>query len=624
MWKRHFIQVQQKAILRLLAAVLFLAAALNLAAQGTAISYQGQLSVSGAPANTNYDFRFAVFTAPTNGTLVSVWLTNAAVPVSNGLFNAKLDFGPGVFNGTVNGSNDWLDIGVRAVGASNFTDLAPRQPILPVPYALFATSASNLLGTLQATQITGTVASSLISGTYSNGVNFLNGTNSFTGLFTGTGSNLTSLNASQITSGTLADARLASDVALLDQNQTFIGPNTFNGANIFNASNSFTGSNSFAGRNSFSGINTFTNSGNYFQGSFFGNGLVGWIPLSGTSTNAMRDAGYLLLNAGLSSVTLPATASLFVGDIVRVSGGGGGGWLVEENPGQSIIGNLAAYPNSFMVQLLGGSGSGINYADIAASADGVCMYAVGNSITTPGVNVSTDSGHTWNSVGGALAGTCISVACSANGKIVYAEKGGSPYAIEMSTNGGLTWSADGTGNGFAIACTANGTLISGSSSYACSGNGTYRAQLSGGAITVSTNGGATYTVNVASPTGVTVACLAASSDCTRLVAGVSSGFLYATSNQGATWTTLTASNLVWSGAWMSPDGSKFAATANYSSSSSGLNGGIFSCGVSPQPNTSTTTSSGGVCGSQGSGVELQYLGNGQFMPVGSTGLLWAN
>jgi len=533
------------------------------------------------------------------------------VPVSNGLFNVILDFGPGVFNGTANGSNDWLDIGILALGATNFTSLAPRQPILPVPYAEFAISASNVLGTVPSAQIVGTISSSLISGTYSNGVSFANGTNSFTGMFTGNGSNLTNLNASQISSGTLADARLASNVALLDRNQTFTS------VNAFTASNSFTGPNNFAGPNSFSGVNQFTNNGNAFFGSFFGNGLVGWFPVYGASTNAMRDAGYLLLNAGLSTLTLPATATLSVGDIIRVSGGGGGGWLVKENAGQSILGNFAAYPNGTLTTQAYSPTSNGN--GVAASADGVRMYAVGGDIT--GVYASADAGRTWSQVSGTqLSGYWTSVACSANGKIVYAEPSGG--SIQKSSDGGMTWSPTGSSaNGYAIACTADGsTLVNGSYNYACSGNGTYRARLSGGVISVSINGGSSYAIAIPAPaSGVT--CLAASSDCTRLVAGVNNGLLYATSNQGTTWTTLTTTNQAWSGAWMSPDGSRFAATT---SKSGNIDGGIFSCAVSPLSSTASTTSSGSLCGSQGAAVELQYLGGGQFMPVGATGLLWAN
>ncbi len=618
--KAHAVPVHRTVLSRLLAAILFLAAALNLAAQGTAISYQGRLNVSGTPANTNYDFRFAVFNAPTNGTLVSVWLTNNAVPVSNGLFTVILDFGSGVFDGTSNGSNDWLDIAVCAVGVTSFTELTPRQPILPVPYALFATSASNLLGSLLATQITGTISSALISGVYSNSVNFVNATNSFAG----NGSDLTSLNASQITSGTLADTRLASDVALLDQNQTFAGANTFNGANSFTASNSFTGPNGFAGANTFAGtgtyngVNTFSNFGNSFSGSFFGNGLVGWVAVSGTTQLAARDHGYMLTSSGLTTVTLPPSSGLTSGDIVRVSGGGGGGWLVAVNSGQSILGNFAAYTNSFMVSLP--TSPTINAKSVAASADGVRMYAVGSDVT--GVYASSDSGHTWGLINADLGSTYYynSVACSADGKTLYAQRS-SGNTIQESTNGGRTWSSSSTGYGYAIACTASGTLIPPSSGYnfACSGNGTYLARLTvaSGAIYIGSSGGGW--ISVKGPPGVTVTSLAGSSDCTRLVAAVTNGLLYASSNQGSTWTTLTVTNQAWSGVWMSPDGSKFAASVSEIGST--INGGVFSCVVSPQPGTVSTVS---ICGSQGSAVELQYLGGNQFMPVSATGLLWAN
>src|SRR5690606_18793237 len=41
------------------------------------------------------------------------------------------------------------------------------------------------------------------------------------------GSNLTSLNASQLTSGTVSDSRLSGNVALKDGNNTFSGSNSF-------------------------------------------------------------------------------------------------------------------------------------------------------------------------------------------------------------------------------------------------------------------------------------------------------------------------------------------------------------------------------------------------------------
>jgi hypothetical protein len=69
---------------------------------------------------------------------------------------------------------------------------------------------------------------------------------------------------------------------------------------------------------------------------------------------------------------------------------------------------------------------------------------------------------------------------------------------------------------------------------------------------------------------------------------------------------------------MSADGSHFAGAA---SKNGGLTNGIFYSSVSPQPGTVTTNS---IVGSKGAAVELQYLGNNQFMPVSSAGNIWAN
>jgi hypothetical protein len=576
-----------------LALLLFvLGLAQKLSAQGTAFNYQGRLNDAGAPANASYDFRFGVYNSITNGSLVSPFLTNSAVAVTNGLFTVTLDFGAGVFTG---GSN-WLDLAVRAVGATNFTALTPRQPVLPVPYAIFSTSASNLLGSITTTQLSGTLPSAQLAGTYSGPVNFSNANNTFSGAFTGNGGSLSNLNATQLTAGTVSDARLSGNVALLNQNQTFTGSNNFNGPVTF------------AGTNNFYSPNNFTNRANNFTGNFFGNGLVGWLAVSSTSTNATRDTGYMLLSAGLTTVRLPTSASLSAGDIVRVSGAGGGGWLIQPNSGQSFFGNFFSYRNGNQVSLPTAtmSANGDCYG-IAASADGRRLYAVGNFA---GIYASSDGGQTWAWTGQTL-GKWNSIACSANGKIVYAAPNPSG-TILFSTNSGANWSSTAI-SGATVCCSADGGFFT--NNLACSGDGTYLAKISSG-ISISTNGGAGWSP-ISFPFG-TPSCLAVASDCTRLVAGVSGGLLYATANQGATWSTLTTSNQLWAGAWMSADGSKFAAAA---SRNGGVNGGLFYTGIIPLPNTSATNS---IAGSWGAAVELQYLGNNQFMPVSSAGNIWAN
>lgn len=559
--------------------------------QGTAFTYQGRLNDGGNPAHGKYDLRFAIYDSSSSGTRIAGSVTNAAVTVSNGLFTVTLNFGSGVFTGSAR----WLDIGVRTNGNTGaFTILSPRQLLTPTPYAIFANTASNLSGALPAAQLTGTLPASAFEG-YTNTVALTNSGNlfagsfsgSFAGLFNGSfngnGGNVTNVNVTHLT-GVLADNQLPSNTAFLNSNQTF------------SANNYFTGS------------NTFTNLyGNSFSGSFFGNGLVGWIPTNGASVQAMIDTGYLLTNSQVVTVTLPA--SPHPGDIVRIAGAGARGWLVNESSGQSILGNFANYGNSYLVGLVPPS-SGQNYHDVAASAGGIPIYAVGSGFS--GVQVSYDNGRTWYSASGTFSPFCQSVACSANGRIVYAVTTGG--VVYKSTDSGATWSSYSTG-ATTISCTADGSQAF-TGNIACSGNGTFLAYFSGSSIYVSTNGGSSW-FSIPAPSG-TISCLAVSSDCTRLIAGVNNGLLYGSANSGATWTPITTANQYWSGAWMSADGSRFAAVVTQNGSTAGS---LYDYRVDVQSDTVSTNST--ISGSQGTAVELQAIGNNRWMPVGSTGTIWA-
>ena len=121
--------------------------------------------------------------------------------------------------------------------------------------------------------ITNINASNITSGTLSDArlstnVALLNGNQTFTGAntftnaansFTGSGAGLTSLNASNVTSGTLADARLSSNVALLNRaSQTFTGNNTFTGMTSFGSAVLVAG----AGQNVLYGVADVTSTGN--------------------------------------------------------------------------------------------------------------------------------------------------------------------------------------------------------------------------------------------------------------------------------------------------------------------------------------------------------------------------
>ena len=132
-----------KTKLKLIAAFLLLCT-LNpqlstLFAQSSAFTYQGRLTDNAAPANGVYDLQFALYGAASGGTAVAGPLGTAAVPVSNGLFTAILDFGSAVFDGSAR----WLELGVRTNGSLGaYSVLTPRQELTATPYAIRSASAA--------------------------------------------------------------------------------------------------------------------------------------------------------------------------------------------------------------------------------------------------------------------------------------------------------------------------------------------------------------------------------------------------------------------------------------------------------------------------------------------------
>ena len=135
-----------------------------------------------------FDFQFSVYDNATNGNQITLLITNAPVGVTNGLFTTSLDFSNGIFTGP----DRWLNIGVRTNGGIGiaYTYLLPRQKLTPVPYAIFAGGASNLLGAIQSSQLAGTVSAAQISGTYTGAVSFSSVSNAFAGAFTGNGAGI--------------------------------------------------------------------------------------------------------------------------------------------------------------------------------------------------------------------------------------------------------------------------------------------------------------------------------------------------------------------------------------------------------------------------------------------------
>lgn len=204
MRKRHTLS----AVVAALVGMIF---ALSTAARGPGdtFTYQCQIKLGGTPFNGVADIIIRLYDVPVGGLPLD---TNVfpSMPVTDGLVALDLDFGPGMFDGT----DRWLEIEVDA------NVLAPRQAILPTPYAMYAASLgagglgpvygapieftnalNSFAGTgagltdLNASNIgSGTVPSSALSGTYTNVLNLQNYSNSIFGSFSGSGIGLTDLN----------------------------------------------------------------------------------------------------------------------------------------------------------------------------------------------------------------------------------------------------------------------------------------------------------------------------------------------------------------------------------------------------------------------------------------------
>jgi hypothetical protein len=202
---------------------------------GTGFTYQGQLQTAGSPANGVHDLKFRLFDAGDGGEQVGSELCANDITVVDGRFSVILDFG-----GQFAGAQRHLEIDVRTDTGLDCTDqngydtLAPRQELTAVPNATFAqnaatadtaitaTNATSLNGQSpsfyqDAANLTGTLADAQLS----SNVALLNGDQTFTGLlnftnagntFAGNGAGLTNLSGGNINAGTLARSSLSADV----------------------------------------------------------------------------------------------------------------------------------------------------------------------------------------------------------------------------------------------------------------------------------------------------------------------------------------------------------------------------------------------------------------------------
>ncbi len=119
------------------------------AQQGTAFTYQGELSKNGSPVNGSCDFQFSLYDAASGGSQVGSAVTKNGVAVSAGRFTVELDFGAGVFTGDAR----YLQVAVKCAGESGFTTLSGRIALNPTPYALSLRPGATIVGAQDGTAV---------------------------------------------------------------------------------------------------------------------------------------------------------------------------------------------------------------------------------------------------------------------------------------------------------------------------------------------------------------------------------------------------------------------------------------------------------------------------------------
>jgi hypothetical protein len=108
-----------------------------------------------------------------------------------------------------------------------------------------------------------------------------------------------------------------------------------------------------------------------------GSGGITWNEVTGTTQAASVNAGYIANNAGLVTITIPTTAA--VGDVVRVTGKGAGGWKIAQNASE-IIHFLGTETTTGTGGSLASTGTydGVEIVCVVANTEWVVISSMGN------------------------------------------------------------------------------------------------------------------------------------------------------------------------------------------------------------------------------------------------------
>jgi microcystin-dependent protein len=197
------------------------------------MTYQGFLvdgagTALGNSAPKNYDVIFRIYDDQSAGTLL--WAEQQTVTIDKGYFSVLLGEGAAVgieahpvlsnvFKGAT-ASDRFVGVTVKGIGSGGAdVNILPRLRLISSPYAFLAHSAVRLVQDTGADLITATGNAVTVAGPVA------------ATTFTGNGAALTSLNADQVTTGTVGDARLSGNIPRLNAgSQTFTGSMTVNGS----------------------------------------------------------------------------------------------------------------------------------------------------------------------------------------------------------------------------------------------------------------------------------------------------------------------------------------------------------------------------------------------------------
>jgi len=412
----------------------------RLSAQGTAITYQGQLKDGTNPANGSYDLSFALYNTPTSGAPLGSVVYVDDKTVANGLFVDDIDFGTAVFDG----ADRWLEIGVRAGSVSNsvrtgYTTLAPRQKVAPAPYSIMSRNSSALGGKTPAdfmastadnwVNTTGDTMSGPLAISGLNGENMFKATNTgagYAGAFTASGSANTGLYT--YSSGTNAWAL----EAFAEGSGTSIGGR-------FDAAG---GNNSKGVEGNAANDGAFTNYGGYFTASgSTGMGVYG----KGTGANGYGMRGE---SSGATGIGGYFSASGTNGRAVNAYTSAANAWAVEafaEGSGTSVGGyfEAAGGNNSKGVEgKAGNDGTFTNYGGYFTAEGGSGEGVYGKSGGVHGIGVHGVANGT-NARGG-----------------YFSSSGTNGYGLQAHTTAANAWTldalAEGTGSSVAGHFLTNG------------------------------------------------------------------------------------------------------------------------------------------------------------------------